>query len=148
MATEFHADQFEEPIFILQEDEDGAPYPEIYAVSNPEHDPILYVPYPGGWETGSVEAANRETRRIAKAGEVVRCQLVPVTPHSPEPVRVHSSVKELVWAEVSAHLNRVADVWEADGSDPCRVRISREYANAYRAYAEGYGAPGRGAHGK
>lgn len=46
-----------------------------------------------------------------------------------------------VFAEVSHAMNLVADVWEEDGSDPCRVRISREYANAYRAHAEGYGAP-------
>lgn len=45
------------------------------------------------------------------------------------------------FAEVSRAMNRIADVWEQDGSDPCRVRITREYANAYRAYAEGLGEP-------
>jgi hypothetical protein len=45
------------------------------------------------------------------------------------------------FAEVSRAMNRIADTWERYGSDPCRVRISREYANAYRLYAEGLGQP-------
>ena len=45
------------------------------------------------------------------------------------------------FAEVSHAMNLVADIWERDGSDPCRVRVTREYANAYRLYAEGLGEP-------
>ena len=50
-------------------------------------------------------------------------------------------VRAQTFAEVSHAMNLVADIWERDGSDPCRVRITREYANAYRLYAEGHGAP-------
>ena len=49
--------------------------------------------------------------------------------------------RRTAFAEVSRAMNLVADVWERDGSDPCRVRITREYANAYRLYAEGLGEP-------
>ena len=34
-----------------------------------------------------------------------------------------------------------ADIWERGGSDPSRVRVTREYANAYRLYAKGLGDP-------
>jgi hypothetical protein len=50
-------------------------------------------------------------------------------------------VRTETFAEVAHAMNLVADIWERDGSDPCRVRITREYANAYRLYAEGLGAP-------
>jgi hypothetical protein len=53
----------------------------------------------------------------------------------------HEDVRRETFAEVSRAMNRVADIWERDGSDPCRVRITREYANAYRLYAEGLGEP-------
>ena len=52
-----------------------------------------------------------------------------------------AEVRRETFAEVSRAMNLVADIWERDGSDPCRVRITREYANAYRAYAEGFGEP-------
>ncbi|MGZ4516421.1 MAG: hypothetical protein ACXVXN_00640 [Mycobacteriaceae bacterium] len=45
------------------------------------------------------------------------------------------------FAEASRAMNRVADIWESDGSDRCRVRVNRENANAYRLYAEGLGQP-------
>ena len=48
---------------------------------------------------------------------------------------------QVTYAEVAATLNHHADVWEADGTDPCRVRLAREWANAYRTYAEGVGVP-------
>jgi hypothetical protein len=61
------------------EDEDGAPYPEVYAVLDPAHDPILYLPYPGATGTGSKETAERIAKYNAHLGvRVVRCQLVPV----------------------------------------------------------------------
>lgn len=50
-------------------------------------------------------------------------------------------VRAEVFADVAATLNWHADVWQEDGSDPCRVRICREFANAYRTYAEGVGVP-------
>lgn len=54
---------------------------------------------------------------------------------------VVADARRQTFAEVSRALNLVADIWERDGSDPCRVRITREYANAYRLYAEGLGEP-------
>ena len=53
----------------------------------------------------------------------------------------NTEVRRETFAEVSRAMNLVADIWERDGSDPCRVRITREYANAYRLYAEGLGEP-------
>lgn len=53
--------------------------------------------------------------------------------------RLHTD--PLTWAIAAATLNDHADVWEADGSDPCRVRICREMANVFRTYAEGVGIP-------
>ena len=52
-----------------------------------------------------------------------------------------TDVRRETFAEVSRAMNLVADIWERDGSDPCRVRVTREYANAYRLYAEGLGDP-------
>ena len=54
---------------------------------------------------------------------------------------VVADARRQTFAEVSRALNLVADIWERDGSDSCRVRITREYANAYRLYAEGLGEP-------
>lgn len=57
------------------------------------------------------------------------------------PAATTGEARRETFAEVSRAMNRIADIWERDGSDPCRVRITREYANAYRAYAEGLGEP-------
>lgn len=51
------------------------------------------------------------------------------------------AIRRETFAEVARAMNLVADIWERDGSDPCRVRITREYANAYRVYSEGLGEP-------
>ena len=50
-------------------------------------------------------------------------------------------IRREVFAEVAAGLNAHADIFERAGEDPCRVRVTRELANAHRAYAEGYGEP-------
>lgn len=57
--------------------------------------------------------------------------------HHAEP----SGIRRDTFAEVSRATNLIADIWEKDGSDPCRVRVLREQANAYRLYAEGLGEP-------
>ena len=54
---------------------------------------------------------------------------------------VVDQIRAEVFAEVARGLNIHADIWEHNGSDPCRVRVARELANAHRAYAEGYGQP-------
>lgn len=59
------------------EDEDGAPYPTVYAVSIPGHP--LYIPYPGGRGAGSSDAAFAVVNPNRHLGyRVVECQLVPV----------------------------------------------------------------------
>lgn len=63
----------------LHADEDGAPYPEVFAVYDPNHDPILYLPYPGATGTGSKETAERIVSYNRHLGlKAVRCQLVPL----------------------------------------------------------------------
>jgi hypothetical protein len=52
-----------------------------------------------------------------------------------------ADARRQTWADAAATLNDHADVWEPDGTDPCRVRICREMANAFRTYAEGVGLP-------
>ncbi|HKU52097.1 MAG TPA: hypothetical protein VJQ25_06500 [Nitrospira sp.] len=54
---------------------------------------------------------------------------------------IEEQTRHLIYAEISEMLNNHADIWEEDGSDPCRVRICREWANVYRTYAEGVGVP-------
>lgn len=70
----------------LIEDQDGAPYPEVFAVFASGHDPQLWVPYPSGWATGSEAAARRVVTPNRQHGwRVVRCQLVPVEDEEPQP---------------------------------------------------------------
>lgn len=54
---------------------------------------------------------------------------------------IQAETRRETFAEASRAMNRVADIWERDGSDRCRVRVNRENANAYRLYAEGLGEP-------
>jgi hypothetical protein len=62
---------------ILIEDEDGAPYPEVWAVWVPGQG--LHIPYPGGRGTASSDAAWAVVSPNRHLGyKVVRCQLVPV----------------------------------------------------------------------
>ena len=61
----------------LLEDEDGAPFPEVFAVRF--DDGRIEVPYPGGRGTGTIDAARAVAEPNSHLGyEVVRCQLVPV----------------------------------------------------------------------
>lgn len=65
-----------EPV-ILIEDEDGAPYPEVWAVWVP--DAGLHIPYPGSRGVASFDAAWAVVNPNRHLGyKVVRCQLVPV----------------------------------------------------------------------
>lgn len=50
-------------------------------------------------------------------------------------------VQAETWAVAATTLSDHADTWEQDGGDPCRVRVCRDMARAFRTYAEGVGTP-------
>lgn len=66
------------------EDPDGAPYPEVTALYQPDHEPPLYIPYPMGYPTAGPEIVQAHIDRNPFRGwKSVQCMLVPLDPMAP-----------------------------------------------------------------